>query len=484
MKRDNVHRIAGPLAAVLIWTFTDLSPGNPEVTAMAAIASWMAWWWMTEAVPLAVTSLLPFLLFPVLGITSAKDVAREYMDNIIFLFIGGFILAFAIERWNLHKRIALKILLAVGIKPSHILLGVMLTAWLVSMWISNTATVMMLLSAVMALIKQVEEHVTDEKARKRFATAILIGLAYSASIGGLATLVGTPTNMIFYRAWKESFPLSEEVNFLSWMKIGVPVSLALLLFTWALLNYFFIRKYEKPPITKQFFRDELRKLGKMGYEEKAVFGIFIMTAALWFTRSSIDFGAFRYPGWASLFGKHMEFIQDSTVAIFAAILLFLIPSRSEKGKFLMSWSDAEKLPLDIILLFGGGFALALGFDRSGLSDWIAGQLHGLQGLPLPVVILGMCVTITIISEFASNVASIQLMLPILLALYKPLGISPLVLLIPATMSASLGFMLPVATAPNTIVFGTRRIRTRDMYSIGIWVDLAGILLITGVAMLL
>ena len=483
MKANNVHRIAAPLTAILIWIFADLVPGRPEVTAMAAIALWMAWWWMTEAVHLAVTSLLPFLLFPLLGIASAKDVARDYMDNIIFLFIGGFILAFAIERWNLHKRIALRILMAVGTKPANILLGVMLTSYLLSMWISNTATVMMLLAAVFALIAQVEIHVQNEKDRNKMATALLIGLAYSATIGGLATLVGTPTNMIFYRAWKDNFG-TDEVNFYSWMQLGLPVSFLLLLFTWWLLNFLFIRKNERPQIDRHYFRDELKKLGPMRFEEKYVLAVFTMTALLWFTRNPIDFGAFRFKGWASLFGEYAAYIEDSTVAIFSALILFLTPSLSEKGTSLISWKEVERLPFDIILLFGGGFALASGFESSGLGTWMAGHLEGLQHLSLPVMIAVICITIALISEFASNVASIQLMIPILLALYKPLGIPPLALLIPATMAASLGFMMPVATAPNTIVYGSRRIRVKDMYRTGFWVDIVGVLLVTFAGLLL
>ena len=484
MKRDYLHRIIGPLLGILIWAFADLVPGKPEVTTMAGIAVWMAWWWMSEAMPLAVTSLLPILLFPIMGIAAAKDVAGQYMDNIIFLFIGGFILAFALERWNLHKRLALRILTAVGMKPSNILLGVMLTAYLISMWISNTACVMMLLSAVLALIIHVEEHIQDEKAKKKFAAALLIGLAYSASIGGMATLVGTPTNMIFYRAYKEAFPTSDAVNFVSWMKIGIPVSLALLVFTWFLLRYIFIRGKSKLGIEKNYFRKSYKELGPMNYEERIVLFVFSLTALLWFTRSAIDFGGMKFPGWASLFGKHAEYVQDSTVAIFAAICLFLIPSKQAPGQSIITWREAEKLPFDIILLFGGGFALAYGFDSSGLSIWLAGKLNILNGLPVPLIIAGMCLLVTIISEFASNVASIQLMLPILIALYKPLGVEPLMLLIPATLAASLGFMLPVATAPNTIVFGSKRIRVADMYKAGFWVDVAGIVIITAVVMVL
>jgi len=474
----------GPLLALLVITFADLVPGRPEATAMAGITLWMAWWWLSEAVHLAVTSLLPLILFPLLLVAPAKDTAQQYMDNIIFLFIGGFLLAFAIERWHLHRRIALRILLAVGTKPSRILLGVLLTTYFCSMWISNTATVMMLLSAVYAVIHQVEEHIGDKEQHRKFSTALLIGLAYSATIGGMATLVGTPTNMIFYQSYQKAFPESTEMNFMSWAVIGIPVSLLMLLVAYVLLKWLFIPRGLQIGIDKTFFREAYRQLGPMRYEEKIVGIVFALTALLWFTRSEIDFGSFAFPGWASLFPeKYKDYAQDSTVAILMAVLLFLMPSRNERGKNLINWDDAKKLPFDIILLFGGGFALAYGIDRSGLSVWMAGRLEFMQDANIVVLIAGLCLIVTIISEFASNVASIQLVLPILLALHKELHVHPLVLMIPATLAASLGFMLPVATAPNTIVYGSKRFRAAEMMKVGWWMDVIGIVVITAICVL-
>ena len=473
----SIKLLLGPLLALIVYFGTDLVPGNPLVTKMAAVTVWMAAWWLTEVVHLAVTALLPVILLPVLGIADSKTTAFQYMDPIIFLFIGGFIIAFAIERWNLHQRIALKILMLVGTSPSRILLGVMLTSYLISMWISNTATVMMLLSAVLAVIIQIEKHFKEEVHSHRLASALLIGLAYSATIGGMATLVGTPTNMIFLREYNEKFPMNHDMNFLSWFMIGFPISLVFLFFTFFVLRQMFIKKESILLIERSYFKEEYKKLGKMSYEERIVSIVFAVTALLWFTREDIDFGGFVLRGWSNLFGNK-NYLSDSTVAIFMAVLLFLIPSKNEKGRAIITWEDATRLPFDIVLLFGGGFALAKGCEISGLSGWLAGHLQFTSSTSIYALVFGMCILITIISEFASNVACIQLMLPVLIAIQHTMQVHPLVLMIPATLAASLGFMLPVATAPNTIVFGSKRLKVADMLKAGFALDLVGIVLIT------
>ncbi|MCG3166203.1 MAG: Sodium-dependent dicarboxylate transporter SdcS [Bacteroidia bacterium] len=464
------------MAAALIMLFVNLDPGNSMITHMAAITVWIAIWWLTEVVHLAVTSLLPFIFLPLLGICDAKTVAFQYMDQVIFLFIGGFIIAFAIERWNLHKRIALKILSLVGRSPASVLMGIMLTSYLISMWISNTATTMMLLSAVFAVVYQMEQHIKDEQQQHNIAAALFIGLAYSATIGGMATLVGTPPNMIFYRFYTETYPNNHDLDFLSWFKIGFPLSLAFLVVCFFVLKIVFLHNCKTAVLDKTYFRNEYKILGKMSAEEKTVGLIFIITALLWFTRSDIDIGSFKFPGWTNLFGKS-EIIQDSTVAVFMALLLFIIPSKNEKSRALITWHEASKLPFDIILLFGSGFAIAKGFEVSGLSSFLASQLTFFKTANIVVIILLICIMITIISEFASNIASIQLALPVLISIQKGLDIHPLLLMIPATFAASLGFMLPVATAPNTIVFGSKRIKVNDMMKAGFFLDLTGILLI-------
>jgi len=467
---------SGPVVFTLILIFGNLQSEKPEVTYMAAITAWIACWWLTEVIDVAITSLLPLVLMPIMGVLSAKTTAQQYNDQIIFLFIGGFILSFAIEKWGLHKRISLKILSFIGSSPTKILMGIMAATFIFSMWMSNTATVMMLLSAVLAINYHIEESVTKTQS-SRIAIALLLGLAYAGSIGGMATLVGTPTNMIFSSYYQSNVSATEPITFAAWFSFGFPVALILLVTTFLILRFSYLRKESDIRFDINFFKNGYKALGKFSFEEKWVISIFTFTAVLWFTRSNLDFGILKIHGWSNLFSD-TEFVQDSTVAICAAVILFIIPSKANKGEQLLMWSDVKRLPYDIILLFGSGFALAKGFDASGLSDWMAGQLHFLHNVHPYFLILGICLMVCVISEFASNVASIQLVLPILLALSKSMQIDPLILMFPATLAASLGYMLPVATAANTIVFGTKQIPLRHMLKTGFWIDLIGILLIS------
>ena len=398
------------------------------------------------------------------------------MDPILFLFIGGFIISFAIEKWGLHKRVALRILSITGKNPAQLLLGIMITSYFISMWISNTATVMMLLSAVMAIIYQLDHHYNDKHQHRKLSSALLIGLAYAATIGGMATLVGTPTNMIFYRAYLEAYPLQNDLSFISWFKVGFPISILLLLITWMILKINISKKEQAINFDISIFKKAYQDLGKFSSEEKTVGLIFISTALLWFTRADIPLGSFTIKGWCNLF-PYPNQMQDSTVAIVCALLLFILPA-SEKGKSILEWKDTAKLPFDILLLFGSGFALAKGFESSGLSKYLASQLNFLNGVHPLMILLIVCMIITIISEFASNVASIQLALPILIALQNAMHLHPMVLLVPATLAASLGFMMPVATAPNTIVFSSGHIKTSEMGFVGFWVNISGIVIIS------
>ncbi len=444
---------------------------------MAGLTAWIAIWWLSEVIHLAVTSLLPFLFLPALGISDLKTTSAQYMDPVLFLFIGGFFLAFAIERWGLHRRIALKILSVMGDSPSKILLGIMLSSWLLSMWISNTATVMMLLSAVLAVIYQLDHQLPNKQHHRKLASILMIGLAYSATIGGMATLVGTPPNMIFFRAYQEAYPANHDLNFLSWFKLGFPLSLIFLGITWLILRSGIPEKEIKGNFDKSSFIRDYKNLGAFSRDEIKVALIFILTALLWFTRADLDLGSFKISGWNKLL-PYPEQVQDGAVAIAMAILLFIIPSTTENQRSLLTWQETSKLPYDIILLFGSGFAIAKGFEQSGLSEWLAGQLIVLKGIHPFILLLVITTMVTFISEFASNVASIQLVLPILIALQHAMNLPPLLLLIPATLAASLGFMLPVATAPNTIVFSSGHIKVTEMAKAGFWADLIGILLIS------
>jgi sodium-dependent dicarboxylate transporter 2/3/5 len=474
---STIALISGPLLAILLGLLPSPDSAHPHLMLMAGITIWIALWWLTEVIHIAVTSLIPFVILPICGISDIKVVAAQYMDPVLFLFIGGFFLAFAIEHWGLHKRIALKILSVTGRNASMLLLGVMLTAWIISMWISNTATVMMLLSAVLAVIYQIDHHIDNKTHHRKLASALMIGLAYAATIGGMATLVGTPTNMIFYRAYMDAYPTAGDLTFLSWFKIGFPVSALLFFATWLTLRSRIPKKELQGVFDVGVFKEGYKNLGKISPDEKRVGFIFILTAVLWFTRADIPLGTFTIKGWSKLFSNSSQ-IQDSTVAIFMAILLFIIPSKTMPGKKLLEWKETSKLPYDIILLFGSGFALAKGFEDSGLSNYLAAQLQILQGVNPIWIILMVCVLVTVISEFASNVASIQLVLPILVSLQQAMHLPPLLLMIPATLAASLGFMMPIATAGNTIVFSSGHIKTKEMAVAGFVANLTGIVLIT------
>lgn len=465
---------SAPVLALLIWLFANLDPARPTVTLMAGITVWVALWWLTEAVHIAVVAFLPLLLMPLLGVVDMRMVASQYMDQIIFLFIGGFLLAFAIERWELHKRLSLHILSRLGTSPSRVLAGIMFTCFVTSMWISNTATVMMLLAAVTGVIGQIERQTPEHS--PSIATALLLGLAYSASIGGMATLVGTPTNMIFASFYQKNYPDATELDFFQWILICFPIALIFLCITYFVLRFRHIPRRANVRFDQSIFSEQVRELGNWRYEEKIVGIVFLTTALLWFFRADIDFGFFTIRGWQNLLPQP-KFVEDSTVALFMAFLLFFIPSRSKRGETLLSWKEVQRLPFDIILLFGSGFALAKGFEVSGLSTWLGGKMTFLQDAPLPLLLLGICAVVVIMSEFASNVATIQLALPILASLATTMQIDPLLLMIPATLAASLGFMLPVATAPNTIVFGTGRLTVNNMMKAGFLLDLSGIALI-------
>jgi sodium-dependent dicarboxylate transporter 2/3/5 len=466
----------GPALFVLVGLV--LRPtGQAASDYTAGIACWMAAWWMVEVVHLLVTSFLPIILFPLLGIADAKTIAAQYMDQVIFLFIGGFIMGFAIEKTGLHKRIAFGIMGKIGTNPTGLLAAVMLSAYLISNWISNTATTMLLLSAVTAIVQNLG---LEPGGKQKYPAALLIGLAYAASIGGMATLVGTPPNMVFMGFYNEHFPSQTNMDFLKWSSMAFPVSLLLLGLTFGVLWYFFIRSKALSSFKVNF---DKMNLGSWKKEEKVVSFVFLVAAILWLTRSDIEIGPLKWVGWGHFFSK--DFVQDSTVAMLASLILMAFPFKHFEAKDtessyrpILEFSDVKNLPFEIIMLFGSGFALAKGFEVSGLSTWLASQLAIFQGTSLIWILLGLSLLVTIISEFASNVASIQLVLPILLPLATVLGVDPLVLMVPATFSASLGFMLPVATAPNTIVFGSGYMKTKDMMRVGWIIDVGGILIIS------
>ena len=468
---------AGPVIAFLLILFADLEPGHPAVTRTLAVAIWMALWWMVEVVPLAVTSLLPIVLFPALGIMDGKEVSATYFNHVIFLFIGGFLVALAIQKWNLHKRIALNILRVVGSSPARILLGFMFGTAFLSMWISNTATAMLMVPIALSVIARFEKDNGEQMGRK-FTIGLLLAIAYSASIGGIATLVGTPPNLSFARIFHIYFPDAPEISFAGWFFYAFPIAILLFFIIFFYLRLLYLGKgHNWKDLPKRHLLEELHRLGRMNYEERVLTLLFVALAFLWFFRADISFGSFTLPGWSRLF-EDPAFFNDGTVAIFVAALLFISPSRKEKGQFLMDWKAAEGIPWEIILLFGGGFALASGFKESGLSTWFGEQLEWLGQVHPVVLIASICFLVTFLTEVTSNTATVETLLPILAGLAITIEENPLLFMLPATISGSLAFMLPVATPPNAIIFGTRKLQVADMARAGLVLNLIGVLVVT------
>lgn len=469
--------VLAPLISTYIIAFLDLEPGQPAITNTLAVALLMAIWWITEVVPLAITSLLPIVLFPALGIMDGKAVSTTYFNHVIFLFIGGFLVALAIQKWNLHKRIALNILRVIGRSPGRILLGFMFATAFLSMWISNTATAMLMVPILMSIIAKLE-LINGRKAMQHFSVGLLLCIAYSASIGGIATLVGTPPNLSFARIFDIYFPNAPEISFAIWFFFAFPITVILFVILFIYLYFIFIRRKNKlKSLSREEIINEYKALGKKQFEEKVILILFIGLAFLWFFRADIVIGSIHIPGWSNLFDQPQLF-NDGTVAILVAILLFLIPSKQEPGTFLMDWKAAEAIPWEIILLFGGGFALASGFKESGLSMWFGQQLIWLKEVHPLLLILCISFLVTFLTEVTSNTATVESLLPILAGLAVSIEVNPLLFMLPATVAGSLAFMLPVATPPNAIVFGTNQITVIQMAKTGLVLNLIGIIVLT------
>lgn len=472
---------AGPVLFGVILFTMDLKPGDPVVTRMAAVAVWMAVWWITEAVPLAATALLPIVLFPVLGIMTGAETAPIYTNNIIFLFVGGFMIALAMEKWNLHKRIALWIIRVIGGGPSRLVLSFMLASALLSMWISNTATAIMMLAIGMAIVSETEGAFGRERTRP-LSVGIMLGIAYGCSIGGISTLVGTPPNMVFVGIFGNDFPEAPAIGFGRWMLMAVPLSAIMFMAAWYLLTRVFFRTPPDLKLGSEVVDREYRALGRIRFAEVVVLIVFGMTALLWVFRKDLNVGVFVIPGWGTLL-PYPDSIDDGTVAITMALLLFLIPSRARgagESRSVLSLQVFWEIPWHLVLLFGGGFALAEGFAEAGLSAVIGEKCAGLEGTSPVVMIAGVSATLTFLTELTSNVATTQMILPILASISRAMQLNPLLLMIPATLSASFAFMMPVATPPNAIVFASGRVRVLDMVKVGLALNLVGILVTTAV----
>lgn len=476
MKLRSMALPAGPVTAVLIWLLADI-PAYPQAHAMLALACWMAIWWITECVPLALTALLPLLAFPLLGIAEGKEVAPKYFNSIIFLFLGGFLIAQAMERSRLHERIALNMLVRLHASPLQLATGFALTTAFLSMWISNTATTMLMVTIALPLLQRLIRQ-QGEAAVLSVATPLLLIIAYSANLGGIATPVGTAPNLVFLENARVFIP-DQVPTFLEWMMLGVPVTLCgllllLLLFGPGLSRVSWERSDHSALLAS------LQELGKVRREEQWVAWVLALTALLWMTRSGLDMGNVVIPGWQSLLPY--PGVDDGTVAMFGAALLFLL--RGSHGKPVLDSTTFGSLPWDIVMLLGGGFALAYGMQASGLSSWVGEQFAFMHGTPLLLLMLGVALSITFLTEITSNTATTQVMLPVLAAVALTNDMDLLMVLLPATISASCAFMMPVATPPNAIVFGTHMLPMQSMLKAGLRMNLLMALVIVALVWLI
>jgi sodium-dependent dicarboxylate transporter 2/3/5 len=469
--------ILGPILFSLVLLF-DFVPGKPVVTRMAAIAVLMSVWWITEAIPLAATAILPIILYPLMGILAGKATAPIYFNSTIFLFIGGFMIALTMEKWDLHKRLALLIIRMIGGGPSRIILGFMAASAFLSAWMSNTATTIMMLPIGLSIILQMEDEFGETESH-RFSLCLMLGIAYAASMGGMATLVGTPPNLVLQRTFQLTFPKATPISFGIWMIMAVPLSVVMILTIWVVLTKLIYRPPEHLRVSPEIVENEYKALGPMTYEEKVVAAVFAITAVLWVFRKNLVLGFATIPGWSNLLPTS-KLIDDGTVAVVMASILFFFPARSPKAKTatLMDVTVFKDIPWDIVILFGGGFALAKGFQVTGLADFIGNKLQVLAGFSTVAMIGVICSTLTFLTELTSNTATTQMVLPILASIAVAMKTHPLLLMIPAALSASCAFMMPVATPPNAIVFGSGRVKIGEMVKAGLLINIIGIIVVT------
>ena len=463
MTKKSLYTILGPLVFVSTF-FLNIPDGMSENGfRLLGVILWMAIWWISEVVPIAVTALLPIILFPSLNILNVQETGSNYGHKYIFLFIGGFILANAIQKWNLHKRIALNIILKLGGSTDKIILGFMLATGFLSMWISNTATTVMMLPIALSVINQLNDHPdTLENENKIFGKALMLGVAYSASAGGIATLIGTPPNLIFAGFALDNFNI--EISFFQWMKIGLPISIVLMVFIWLLLTkYAFKLNKVGFPGGKEEIKRLLFKMGKISNEEKKILFVFTLTIFCWiFRKNTINL--------------LIPNFDDSMIAISSAIILFILPSKDKKEPIL-KWKDAVTIPWGILLLFGGGLSIAKGFQSTGLDTWIGEQLTFMTFTNSFIIILIVVAGINFLTEMTSNMATTAMLLPVMIPLANLMQINPYLLLVGTTLAASCAFMLPVATPPNAVVFGSRLLKISDMVKTGIMINIFSIILI-------
>lgn len=435
-----------------------------EARATAAIVVLMGTWWITEAVPLAVTALLPLVLFPALQITSMGEVSSSYASEIIFLFLGGFLLALGIQRWNLHKRIALLVVLVVGTKPTNMIFGMMLATAVLGMWVSNTATALMMIPLGISLVALIEQQEGVQE-KSRFGVGLMLGIAYSATISAFGTIIATPGNVFVVGYIREN--LGYDITFVQWMMFGIPFMTIFLLLGWFLIAKVIWRpELEELPGGRELIQNELAKLGRMSLGEKLVAIIFLCTATAWIFVPLI----FTDP-WAT----------DAVIAMIAGIAVFLIPARFSNGVMIMNWEAANETPWGTLILFGGGLALSSQVTGSGLADWVGDSLAGLGGLPFWLILVIVLLVVLLLTEFTSSMATIATFVPIAAGVAGGLGFDPVLMAILVTQACQCAFMLPVATAPNAVAYGTGAVSIRNMVKTGLWMNILGFILVITLA---
>jgi sodium-dependent dicarboxylate transporter 2/3/5 len=445
---------------------------SPEGWHVLAVALWMVSWWLTEAVPIPVTALVPLVAFPLLGLGTLKDVSFDYANEAIFLTLGGFIIGAALQRWNLHLRFALKLVRRVGTEPHHVVGGFMIACAFISMWISNAAAALIMLPIAYSVASLIlDEHEGSDTDKKNFGSALMLGLAFSASIGGMMTLVGTTTNVVFKGYMDDVFGL--QIDFLDWMKIGVPVGLLMLALAWFLLCYMiFPCDSRNHKGIRDIIDRKLAEIGKFSHGEELVMFIFLLIVSLWI---------FQEPLHDVL---PLLDLNDASIAILGAILFFVVPVDWKKGEMLLEWKDTKDLPWGILLLLGGGLAMAGMLNDHGVADWIGNGLSGMGHVP-PLVLVFITIALVIfVTEFMSNMSTLTAFLPVITSVAIGCGENPLLLAIPATLAASCAFMLPISTPPNAIVFSTHLVTVPQMARAGMWLNIAAVFILVFAAYVL
>ena len=464
LSSSRIGLVLGPVFFALIQFGFKPDGLSESGVSVLAVALWVGVWWVTEAVPIAVSALLPIVLFPLTGALDLSATTVAYGHKYVFLYLGGFFLAIAIEKVNLHRRIALSIIGLIGTRMRLIVLGFMVATAFLSMWISNTATAVMMLPIGLAIVAQYRDHPdTPENEHTEFGKMLMLAIAYSASIGGIATLIGTPPNLVFASMVKELYGI--EIAFLDWMLLALPLSIVLLILCWWYLTRIAVRlDSDDFPGGVAEIKRQRKALGRMQSQEKRVLSVFVLTALAWICRSF-------------LLSPYLPALDDTIIALCAGVVLFVLPGR-QKSTSILSWEDSKKIPWGILLLFGGGLAIATGFKDTGLAKWLAELLIALDFLPLLLMTFMLVAAINFLTEITSNLATTAMILPVLAPLAAAMGVSPYVFMVGATLAASCAFMLPVATPPNAVVFGSGYVRMSDMIRAGLGLNLLSILIVT------